>query len=194
MHGCATQLKVLRLILELFDENDGLIAKNPVLFIAVYTACSISDETLKSMSTADVINAVLSFPLLVNLYAYDSYYIALAELAKDSDAFSELLKREDAIEKLNAASFRLLTRLNLRVNHPARSFPCLPTRASILLRNPVFTGLCEKQENSIIVDEQSNREASLKSGFASPKKEPDLYLLVRAAVNSGFWTCHPYGH
>lgn len=32
------------------------------------------------------------------------------------------------------------------------------------------------------------------SGFASPKKEPDLYLLVRAAVNSGFWPIHPYGH
>ena len=31
-------------------------------------------------------------------------------------------------------------------------------------------------------------------GFASPKKEPDFCLLVRAAVNSGFWPSHPYGH
>jgi hypothetical protein len=34
----------------------------------------------------------------------------------------------------------------------------------------------------------------VKSGFASPSEEPNLFLLVRAAVNSGFWTYHPYGH
>lgn len=34
----------------------------------------------------------------------------------------------------------------------------------------------------------------VKSGFASPNEEPDLFLLVRTAVNSGFWTYHPYGH
>lgn len=34
----------------------------------------------------------------------------------------------------------------------------------------------------------------VKEGFASPKESPNLYRLVRVAVNSGFWPYHPYGH
>ena len=32
------------------------------------------------------------------------------------------------------------------------------------------------------------------SGFASPDINPNLLLMVKAAVNSGFWSYHPYGH
>lgn len=33
----------------------------------------------------------------------------------------------------------------------------------------------------------------LMNGFASPRKELDLFVYVRATVNSGFWPNHPYG-
>lgn len=32
------------------------------------------------------------------------------------------------------------------------------------------------------------------SGFASPDINPNLFLMVKAAVNSGFLSYHPYGH
>lgn len=35
-------------------------------------ACNISDVTLSSMSTEELVNAALSFPLLINLFAYNS--------------------------------------------------------------------------------------------------------------------------
>ncbi len=63
-------------------------------------ACRISSEVLNKMTTEEIVNAVLDYPLLINIYAYDSYEDGLKSLAKDSDAFKELLRRPDASEKL----------------------------------------------------------------------------------------------
>lgn len=46
----------------------------------------------------------------------------------------------------------------------------------------------------IIPDLQGVWHRLVKSGFASPDIDPDFYRLVKAAVNSGFWSYHPYGH
>ena len=63
-------------------------------------ACKIDSNILSNMTTDDLVKAVLDYPLLVNIYLYDSYEEGLEALAKDSDAYRELLKRPDAGEKL----------------------------------------------------------------------------------------------
>ena len=63
-------------------------------------ATHLSDERLKEMSTDELIDAVMDYPLLVNLYLHNSYEDGLQELAKDSDAYKELLTRPDASESL----------------------------------------------------------------------------------------------
>lgn len=63
-------------------------------------ACKISENDLEKMTTEELVYAVLDYPLLINLYAYDSYEAGLEALSEESDAFKELLKRTDASEKL----------------------------------------------------------------------------------------------
>lgn len=65
-------------------------------------ACRISDDTLKKMTTEELLNAVLNFPLIVNLYLYDDEEVGLKELSLQSDAYRELLKREDANKTITA--------------------------------------------------------------------------------------------
>lgn len=69
-------------------------------------ATRIPQEVLKKMSTESVIDAVLNYPLIINIYLFNSYEAGLETLAQDSDAYRELLKREDAGDLL-------LSRLNL---------------------------------------------------------------------------------
>ncbi|WP_432406488.1 hypothetical protein [Wukongibacter sp. M2B1] len=64
-------------------------------------ACRISQDILDEMTTDELIKAVLDFPLIINLYLYNSYEDGLEALEEESDAFKELLKRSDANEKLS---------------------------------------------------------------------------------------------
>lgn len=70
-------------------------------------ATNIPSTVLAKMTTEEVVEAVLDFPLIVNLYLYDSYEVALQTLASDSDAFYELKQRQDAgdviLEQLSAS-------------------------------------------------------------------------------------------
>lgn len=59
-------------------------------------ATRIPQEVIQKMSTESVIDAVLNYPLIINVHLFNSYEAGLESLAQDSDAYRELLKREDA--------------------------------------------------------------------------------------------------
>lgn len=67
-------------------------------------ATRIPIDVLTQLNTAQLVDAVIDYPLIVVLYAYNTFEQGLKALAKDSDAFRELLKRPDAgavlLEKL----------------------------------------------------------------------------------------------
>ena len=65
-------------------------------------ACRIPPEILKTLSTEEVIEAALHYPLLIDFYAFDTYDDGLDALLKESDAFVELMTRPDRAEKLAA--------------------------------------------------------------------------------------------
>jgi hypothetical protein len=63
-------------------------------------ALRIPESTLNLMSTQELVDAVIKYPLLVNLHLYDNFEIALQEFEKECDAFLELLTRVDAKDRL----------------------------------------------------------------------------------------------
>jgi len=63
-------------------------------------ACTVPDEMLVEMSTEDLINIVLKYPLLCDIFAYDSYKEGLFELAVNFNGLRELLNRENGAELL----------------------------------------------------------------------------------------------
>lgn len=62
--------------------------------------CEIPDTILKDMSTDELINIVLDYPLLIDILAYDSWNDGLEALSQDFNGIRELLNREDGAEKL----------------------------------------------------------------------------------------------
>lgn len=63
-------------------------------------ACRIDAETIDGMSTEQLVEAVITFPLLIDIYAYNELDYALDRLAQKSDAYRELRQRDDAVECL----------------------------------------------------------------------------------------------
>ena len=62
--------------------------------------CRIPDKTLKKMTDEQLAQAVADFPLLIDVYAYSSDEAGVEVLAKESDAYRELLTRRNAKEAL----------------------------------------------------------------------------------------------
>ena len=69
-------------------------------------ACRITEETLKQMSNEELIEAVLDYPFLVDLYVFglhsEAVYRVAENLYEDCDALRELLSRPDGEEDLRA--------------------------------------------------------------------------------------------
>ena len=64
-------------------------------------ACSIPSEILKKMTTKEVVDAVVDFPLFItNMYAYSTDEEAIKALLDISDAFTELTTRKDSGKEL----------------------------------------------------------------------------------------------
>lgn len=74
-------------------------------------ACKIPDEILSKMTSEELVDAVLDYPLIVNLHLYDNYDLGIDAIAKESDAFRELLTRPDAgtmlAKRLNSSNIEL---------------------------------------------------------------------------------------
>ena len=65
-------------------------------------ACAIPASQLEKMSTYELADAVLAFPLLMDIYFFNDIDMALKNLSKRSDAYSALLQREDAMEVMES--------------------------------------------------------------------------------------------
>jgi hypothetical protein len=61
-----------------------------------YSACQIPNEILESMSTKDLINTCLSYPLIGTLYAYNDLQSGFEALTKKFNGIQELIRRKDS--------------------------------------------------------------------------------------------------
>ena len=69
-------------------------------------ACRIPEETLKKMTNEELIEAVLDYPFLVDLYVFglqsEAVYGVAEQIYEECDALRELLSRKDGEEDLRA--------------------------------------------------------------------------------------------
>ncbi|MBQ7433333.1 MAG: hypothetical protein IJV50_07750 [Lachnospiraceae bacterium] len=66
----------------------------------ILNVCRISPEKLKKMSDEALAQAVAEFPLLMDVYVTSSIEEGVKGLAKESDAYAELLKRKSGKDVL----------------------------------------------------------------------------------------------
>jgi len=69
--------------------------------------CEIDEEKLETSSTEIIVDAVLEFPLIVDIFAYNTYSEGLLALKNESDAYLELIEREDAGDVLSNKLFKM---------------------------------------------------------------------------------------
>ena len=74
-------------------------------------ACQIPEEILKSLTTEQLIETVLNYPFLMDIYAYNTHQEGFDSVLKSFNGMSELLQRNDAATKLLAKykSMQVLT-------------------------------------------------------------------------------------
>lgn len=60
----------------------------------------IPDYLLNQMTTEQLVNAVLHYPYLIDIMAYDSYEMAFKDVSQHFNGLLELLVREDGAQKL----------------------------------------------------------------------------------------------
>ena len=60
-------------------------------------SCKIPEEKLRIMTDSELINAVVDYPFLADIFACDDYLIPVKELMVECDALRELSKRQGAV-------------------------------------------------------------------------------------------------
>jgi len=58
-------------------------------------ACTVPDEILENATTEQLLDMVLDYPLLCDIYAFDTVEQGVAVVASQFNGFAELIKRED---------------------------------------------------------------------------------------------------
>lgn len=59
-------------------------------------ACSVDEEVLRNLTDEELVQAVLDYPFLIDLFLADDPEVAVQSLRRNSDALKELLSRENA--------------------------------------------------------------------------------------------------
>ncbi len=62
----------------------------------MFSACTIPSEILKKISTEELVNIVLNYPLLCNLFAYNTYQQGFDSIRDQFNGLNELLIRNDS--------------------------------------------------------------------------------------------------
>lgn len=65
-----------------------------------YEACAVSESEVQGMTTRALVETVLNYPYLINIYAYDSLSLGIEEVSEYFPGVQELLNRSDATEVL----------------------------------------------------------------------------------------------
>ena len=68
--------------------------------VDMINACTVPEDILKTASTEELISLIQNYPLLCDIFAYNSIEEGLIALIKQSNVFEELFTREDIADKL----------------------------------------------------------------------------------------------
>jgi hypothetical protein len=149
-------------------------------------ATRIPNDILKRMTTEEVVSAVLEYPLVINIYAYDSYEAGLKALAKDSDAFRELLTRADAGDALLA---------KLQVNKTFSNDQSLEelTLSVLLSEKSIWQSVSNKPLAKDLILTATNSTVKTPKGTSVPViiRGEELSATLKTQLNNAYINSYP---
>lgn len=66
-------------------------------------ACNMPEQLLRKSSTQELVDLMLEYPLLGDLYLYDDVGTGIDVMVSESNILSEIMSRDDGAEQLLAA-------------------------------------------------------------------------------------------
>ncbi|MBT2287412.1 hypothetical protein J7E78_28385 [Paenibacillus polymyxa] len=149
-------------------------------------ATRIPIDVLKKMTTEEVVNAVINYPLVINIYAYDSYEAGLKALAEDSDAFRELLTRPDAGNEL-------LDELQFQKTFSSDSSLEELTLSVLLTDTAIWKSVSDKQLAKDLVLSATNSTVRTPKGTSVPViiRGEELTATQRTQLNNSYINSYP---
>lgn len=127
-------------------------------------AVQIPETRLKAMSTAELVESVLNYPLYGDMYAYDTFQQGIDSLTLQFNGLSELLKRVDAgavmIAKYKEKDPLKVTKLTTDVEKGNFSMN-LGFLESILSQNKIISGLSNEQKKDLLEVAKQKKQQKL---------------------------------
>ncbi len=137
------------------------------------SACQIPESTLQEMSTDDLIQSVLNYPFLIDMYAYDSLQQGFNVVKEGFNGLQELLKRNDAgvrlINKYN--NTRVIDNVT-KVNH--NRFLDLSNLEIILSQDEIKNKLSKKDNEKL--------EKAFENKYLEKDEYPNIYNATKSTA------------
>ena len=145
-------------------------------------ASQIPDYLLNQMTTEQLVNAVLHYPYLIDIMAYDSYEMAFKDVSQHFNGLLELLVREDGAQKLLERMQQISIPGDIVTTHSTNVDPQAHLEImflDILSAQPEFLNQLDQEEYDELiqtVDEKAEEK------LASPKYgQAEAYLFYTVA-------------
>lgn len=162
-------------------------------------SCKIDRNILEKMTTKELVKAVMDYPLLINVFAYDTYKSGLEALEKDSDAFIELLKRHDSGLELSKMFKEIDKSKNEKSQYQKLVISILLSEESIWEEIDDKTAVSKLLEESSMITSTERISKAYSSTIKTPKgslvpvivrgEELDGWLVV--AINNQYKAAYP---
>ena len=175
------------------------------------SACQIPENILNKMSTAGLIEAVLNYPLLIDMTAYNSPQEGFEQVTTQFNGLQALLNREDAgselLAKYNKMEPAEIRNINKETGSYLLKFQCLEltlSRSSILKKfsQPELRALIskasiryrEKVQYELYYGKWGEASTALLIGRALQQAQYDPFMKIisensdlQTFINSGFY-------
>lgn len=150
-------------------------------------ATQIPSDVLKEMTTEEVVNAVLDYPLVIHIYAYDSYEAGLKALAEESDAYKELLNRPDGGNELVKK-----LQVNNKLSKGDSSLQEL-TLSVLLTDGPIWNSVTNKSAAKDLILAATNSSVKTPKGTTVPViiRGEELSSTQRTQLNTSYINAYP---
>ncbi|MBC7914346.1 MAG: hypothetical protein H7Y07_09510 [Pyrinomonadaceae bacterium] len=152
--------------------------------------CQIPDGVLKAMSTKDLLQSCLNYPLLFDMYAYDNLQIGFSQMSEKFNGFAILRSRPDAataiIDKYKKMDPDIVN--TLKSEEDKGKFSMLLSATEILIStDPILKQLTNEQEKDLLKEilKKNNKKDINKEVFGASGKMTLAYTASKVLDKTG---------
>ena len=147
-------------------------------------ACNVPEKILNKLSTEQLLELVLDYPLLCDIYAYNDVEVGIYTMATRFNAFSELLCRDDCSKMV--LSRYLKTEIVEKNENNKKTFENITENVvleDILAQKEVLEDLSEREKNKLVKCVEQKTEEKTQSDVYSENDRTFYDVIDKNGMN-----------